>query len=306
MFDKTLEEHYLKQGAPDKPTYYIIRRISEFTGLLARYRMVMGHVRYALSKGWLPVVDMQNYPNAYLAPDKLGKENSWEYYFEQPLRIGIEEAYNGENIVLSHGEFVEPYPGHSMNFLEDRDLSLTEWRTLIELGLIKIKSDLWQEFSAERAKLFAPEERVLGVLLRGTDYVKLKLKNHPIQPPVEFAMSTVAEKLKEWKCDKIFLATEDKSIVEKFKEAFGKQCVILDREYVDYDPKKDKTLAKTRIERENDNYLQGKEYLTQIAILSMCNCFVGARCSGTSVVMMWQENFENTYFFNLGKYGVFK
>ncbi|MBR0290229.1 MAG: hypothetical protein IJQ82_14740, partial [Selenomonadaceae bacterium] len=100
MVDKNSEEHYIKKGDPDKPTNSIIRRLPDTTGLLARYRMVMGHVRYALSKGWLPVVDMQNYANPYLAPEKLGKENSWEYYFEQPLRIGLEEAYNGENVVL--------------------------------------------------------------------------------------------------------------------------------------------------------------------------------------------------------------
>ena len=26
---------------------------------------------------------------------KVGKENVWEYYFEQPFNIGIEEAYKG-------------------------------------------------------------------------------------------------------------------------------------------------------------------------------------------------------------------
>lgn len=101
MTDTNWDEHYIKRGDPTKPTYYVIRRRYEGTGLFARYIHYAGHIRRALSKGWLPVVDMQNYPNPYLSPEKFGKENSWEYYFEQPLRIGLEQAYGGENVILS-------------------------------------------------------------------------------------------------------------------------------------------------------------------------------------------------------------
>ena len=82
MFDKNPEEHYIKEGDRNKPTYYIIRSMDETTELSEMCLNVMGHVRYALSKGWLPVVDMQHYPNPYLSPEKLGQENAWEYYFE--------------------------------------------------------------------------------------------------------------------------------------------------------------------------------------------------------------------------------
>ena len=302
MVDKNSEEHYIKKGDPDKPTYYIIRRLPDTTGLLARYRMVMGHVRYALSKGWLPVVDMQNYSNPYLAPEKLGKENSWEYYFEQPLRIGLEEAYNGENVVLSNGDSVDPYPGHSLKFLEQQNESLTEWRMLVKLGLMKIKPELMEEISKVRESMFSPEDRVLGVILRGTDYLVRKLKGRPIPPPVEFAESTVNAKLKEWKCHKIFLATEDKRIIDPFQSTFGERCVILDRVYVDYNSLKDRFVSVCRIDRENDHFLQGKDYLTQMVLITMCNSLVAARCSGTTTVMMMQENFEHTHFFNLGRY----
>ena len=302
MFDNNPEEHYLKKGNPDKPTYYIIRRLPDTTGLLARYRMIMGHVRYALSKGWLPVVDMQNYPNPYLAPERLGLENSWEYYFEQPLRIGLEEAYNGENIVLSNGDSVDPYPGHSLKFLEKKNDSLTEWRMLVKMGLMKIKPELMEEISQVRENLFPPKERVLGVILRGTDYLVRKIKGRPIPPPVEFAQSTVNTKLKEWKCSKFFLATEDKKILEPFKNAFGDRCLILDRAYVDFNSLKDRVVSVCRIDRPNDHYLQGKEYLTQMVLLTMCNSLVAARCSGTTTVMLMRENFENTHFFNLGRY----
>lgn len=81
-------------------------------------------------------------------------------------------------------------------------------------------------------------------------------------------------------------------------------CVTFDREYVDYNPQTDRSTALSRIDRPNDHYIQGKDYLTQIVLASMCNSFVAARCSGSYSVMMMAENFEHTYFFNLGRYGV--
>lgn len=183
MTDTDWSEHYIKRGDPKKPTYYIIRRKEPDCGILSNFMVFAGHIRYALSKGWLPVVDMQNYPNAYLPPEKLGKENSWEYYFEQPLRIGLDQAYNAENIILSNGGANLPRPDTSgMAFLENRDNILTEWRMLLKLGLLKLKPALMQEIIAVRQKLFAPNDRVLGVHLRGTDYVAKRPHGHSIPP----------------------------------------------------------------------------------------------------------------------------
>lgn len=299
---KNWNEHYIKRGDPKKPTYYIIRRQFTRTGLFSNFVVFAGHIRYALSNGWLPVIDMQNYENPYLPPEKLGKENAWEYYFEQPLRIGLEQAYSGKNIILSYGNVVEPYPNDSMAFFENRNGSLTEWRMLVKMGLLKIKPELMEEISAVREKLFPKNEHILGVSLRGTDYTAIRPDDHPIQPPLEFALSTVSAKLREWQYTKIFLATEDKIITKVFKKVFKELCFTIDREYVDYTPGKWVTFC--RVDRENDYFLQGKEYLTELVLLSQCTSFIAARCSGTVGVMMLAEHFEHTYFFNLGRYGM--
>ena len=185
LIDTNWDEHYVRRGDPSKPTYYIIRRKWSDVGLFSNFIVFAGRIRRALENGWLPVVDMQNYPNAYLPPEKLGKENSWEYFFEQPLRIGLEQAYSGENIILCPESGI-PIPYDSMAFFENRGSILTEWRMLVKLGLLKIKPAIMQEIAAVRQKLFAPNDRVLGVLLRGTDYVTRRLNNHPIPPPGVF------------------------------------------------------------------------------------------------------------------------
>ena len=177
LIDKeNLEEHYVRKGDPSKPTYYIIRRKS-WPGLFATVTMVIAHIRYAVTNNWIPVVDMQNYPSGYLAPEKFGKENAWEYYFEQPRRIGLEEAYNGENIILSAQECPIAQPWGLLYMKED---ILSEWRMFVKLGFLKIKSEITEEVMTIRDKLFPP--KILGAHLRGTDYLNRPAR-HMIPPP---------------------------------------------------------------------------------------------------------------------------
>ena len=182
MTDTDWSEHYIKRGDPKKPTYYIIRRKEPDCGILSNFIVFAGHIRYALSRGWFPVIDLQNYPNNTLAPEKLGKENSWEYFFEQPLRIGLEQAYAGENVILNQNYIMMP-PWAKIKFYNPKNIVMAEWRMLVKLGLLKMKPALMQEIIAVRQKLFAPNDRVLGVYLRGTDYAARRPHEHPIPPP---------------------------------------------------------------------------------------------------------------------------
>ena len=177
-------EHYVKKGDPAAPTYYIIRRADTSVGLFSNYIVFAGHIKRALSMGCIPVIDMQNYPNNYLPPELLGKENAWEYYFEQPLRVDLKHAFEGENVLIATGHPVG-YPGSPSNydFFNNKNGILTEWRMLVKLGLLKIKSQIQKEIDDTYNKLFAPTDRILGVSLRGTDYIALRPYGHPIPPP---------------------------------------------------------------------------------------------------------------------------
>ncbi len=295
------EEHYVKQGDPSKPTYYIIRRKGVWPGLFATFSLVAGAVKYAITKGWIPVVDMQNYPSAYLPPEKLGKENAWEYYFEQPMGIGLEEAQNGDNIILSN-EFKMPIPWRMIFHWGSRKDILAEWKILVTRGFLKIKPEITEEVLAIRDKLFPPKERILGVHLRGTDYLT-RPHGHMIPPPTEYALKVVIERMREWKCDKLFLATEDINILKIFQESFGNYLLTFDKPYKDYKP--GKTVGYTRIERENDYFLSGKDYLIEMLLLSKCNSFIASGGAGNNCAMFFGENFDNVHVFDFGCYGIY-
>lgn len=125
-----------------------------------------------------------------------------------------------------------------------------------------------------------------------------------VSPPIELASKTVFNKLKERHCNKIYLATEDKNFVDIFKDVFKDLCITFDRKYVNYI---ENTFVGTiAIERENDTFLQGKDYLFQIVLLSTCDSFVLARCGAASPALMLAEKINNLFVFNLGNYGVYK
>ena len=179
-------EHYIKQDDPSQVTYYIIRNIFDNAGLFCCYNFFAGRIKYALSRGYIPIIDMQNYANPYLPTELIGKKNAWEYYFYQPLRIGLEVAYKGANILLSDGNPL-PYPerphGEVSESYDNKSKFLTEWRMMVKLGLLKLKPQIELEVDTLYNKLFGKNDRVLGVHLRGTDYILLKPQGHHIPPP---------------------------------------------------------------------------------------------------------------------------
>lgn len=78
--------------------------------------------------------------------------------------------------------------------------------------------------------------------------------------------------------------------------------MILDREYVDY---KSGKISLIRIDRKNDHFIQGKEYLMQMLLLSKCNSLVLTRCGGAIGAILFSGRIENMYTFELGNYGVY-
>lgn len=68
-------------------TFYVIRRRDAYCGIFSIYMTTLARIDEALKNGFIPVVDMQNSFNIYLNKKKIGKENAWEYYFEQPRGI---------------------------------------------------------------------------------------------------------------------------------------------------------------------------------------------------------------------------
>ena len=74
-----------------------------------------------------------------------------------------------------------------------------------------------------------------------------KPKNHPIQPDVSEIIKDAKKVMKEKRCNYVFVATEDKDILDVLKAEFGDKLLFLDqRRYSGKDMQSAQVLAQIK------------------------------------------------------------
>lgn len=286
-------------------TFYVIRRCDSHAGINSQFNTDMGHVRYAINRGWIPIIDMQNYPNEYLESQEKGCKNAWNFYFKQPFseQYSLEDVYQSRNVVLSSGMPLTVCPNDSMEFFTRPDL-IRMWNRYFE-KYVGFSSELSKEINNKFVQYLSGKKngRILGVSLRGTDYLN-KPYQHPVQPSIDQALEKTKRVMQEQRCEWVYLAAEDMQILDSYQREFGDKLIYI-KEVQMYDKLlPGENITSHSFDRKNDKYLRGMEYLTQKALLTKCNCLIGGRTSGNVAVMVWQPEYDYTYFWNLGRYGI--
>lgn len=283
--------------ANQNKTFFVVRRASCKIGLFSHVMTNIGLVDYAVRKGYIPVIDMQNTGNTYLESEQVGNVNAWEFYFKQPMGYGLKDIADSKNIILSDGLITEKndYPDICVVKEEDK---LLRWRKVFQ-NYLKIEDKLLHEFELEKEKLFG-NNRILGVLARGTDYVNLRPHNHPVQPTAAQIIDKAKKIMDRYSCIYIFLATEDKGIYEVMKNQFGDRLLTV--ETTRYITSGNENINDMHSERNADRYLKGKEYLMSVWLLSKCNCLVAGNVGGTHGALLMSPGYEYSYVFDLGLY----
>lgn len=296
---KYWEEHKVRYGkANQDKTFYVIRRRDLYCGLFSLFLTNLVRIDEAVKKGYIPVVDMQNDFNIYLAEDKIGKENAWEYFFKQPAGYSLKDISDSRNVIIGSGAVPVMFPYLDVKFLMGETGELQYWRNLTRkyIGL----SDKAKQFiDDEYDRLFDKGDKVLGVKCRGTDYAKGKPKNHPVQPTPRQAVEKAEEIFREQNCTKVFLATEDAEFYEIFTERFGDKLITNKTSYMEY---QGSSTGKEEYEQADGGFKAGMEYLTTTVLLARCDCLCAGCVSATVGALLLTEGYEYTYLFDLGIY----
>jgi hypothetical protein len=166
---------------------------------------------------------------------------------------------------------------------------------------IPIKKEIIIEANKKLNRIFTKSRNILGVLLRGTDYVANKPFGHPIPPKTEDVIKDVKLLDKKNKYDWIFLATEDNIIREHFIRGLGiKVKCLLNKRKIFYNYSEKKVFAYNIDYKKNINF--NKIYLLNIIILSKCLDLLAANTSGTIGIFILTKGFRNYKVYNLGYY----
>jgi len=278
--------------------FFIIRLNNPSLGLMAIYNCILGYLRIAENMGFIPIVDLKNFPNGYLEKDEVGQINAWEYYFEQPTIYTLEEVYRSKNVIFSSGVSPrEASPQVLAIFLNNKKKSKYYFHLINKY--LRIKKHILQHVDTQYLNIIG-KKRVIGTVSRGSDIINLN--GHAIQPKIEELIARSKKMLLKWNCDFIFLASEEAYVVEIFKKTFGGRLLINEsmriNEFKNYIP-----WVEISFDRENNKYLKGLEYLTTVIILSRCNCIIGSLVGATVGALAINEGtYENKFFYDLGVY----
>lgn len=281
-----------------KEIYYIIR-FNRKEGLLSMFFKTMAYVEFAEKNGYIPIIDMKNYPTMYTQNDN----NGWENFFSQPnnLDIDLKEIYTNKNYIVSGfednssvfinsslfgGYFSENYSNNVQKkvFIESHFMLNSEINKMIgkEMKQIDIKNKL-------------------GVFIRGTDCTSLKPKGHPIQPSFDLLKNKIDDFIFKYKeINGIYLVTEDLKLYQQFKKIYGDFITMsYEDNLIEY--KEGKLLYSTL--KNKDRVLQGREYLVRIILLSKCRYLITSITNGSVCALAFNgDQYKDRYIFNLGMY----
>lgn len=221
----------------------------------------------------------------------------WDWYFEQPFSqesFSVPPAATCERVKC----FFVP---HFSDIYDQKKRSL--WCNIYK-NFVRFNKKTSDYINQEYNELAFSSRRVLGVICRGTDYLRLKPAGHPIQPSISDIIQECKKIMSEYNYTHIYLATEERKIRDIFEESFPNLILENRRQYYDdiYDQNPNiQFIKEVKFNRENNNFLSGLEYLSSITLLSRCRALIGGNCGGTLGAIFLNDNkYEYTHIFDLG------
>ena len=279
--------------------FSIIRRL-ECTncGFFSLYMVYLGCILKYVTEGRIPIVDLQSYQNVYNKGNSL-KKNPWELFFYQPYNYTLDEVKKYANHAkYSHctSGFYRPNERNIYN----RTDKIAYWHNFSNT-YIPVRNEIMNEAKIIMKELFGNSRNILGVKVRGTDYVTRKSFRHSIQPQIEQVIFDVKEMDSKYNYDFIFFSTEDELIKNKFVPEFKNKIKLLNPNItLEYNFKKRTMINSYPKINGNLDYL--KNYILNIIILSKCLDLVTSRCNGAAAIFIISNGFRHTKVYDLGEY----
>tara|TARA_B110000305_G_C19462967_1_gene655824 strand:- start:4257 stop:5315 length:1059 start_codon:yes stop_codon:yes gene_type:complete len=201
-----------KFGEKNKNKIFYVIRVDHKggAGLFSNVLYVLNHLKISEKHGFIPIVDMENFPTRYNENERiLSTKNSWEYYFEPISKFKLKDVYSSKNVISTTGSSNDEM---SKNYKNDKNLKLLFHK------YIKIK-DMYLDNAKKFTDKNFKRNKVLGVHFRGTDMKKYP--NHPLPPTVRQITNLIDSAIAKYKFNKIFLVTEEIKYLRFLQNRYG-------------------------------------------------------------------------------------
>lgn len=301
-FKKIIKSKYLfKKQIEHNKKFAILIYKCKTCGLFSFYIHYLGCIKIFINKGYIPIIDLTSYPNVFNKFNyNYSNKNPWEFYFNQPYGYTLENvkkyAINKKKFICkpNHSDKPDKYSIYINKYL------IYFWHNYAN-KYIPIQKEIINEAKIIRKKLYKGLYNVLGVLMRGTDYIAMKPKNHCIPPKIETMIEDIKDMDKKYNYDWIFVTTEDDIIRKKLINAFFNKVKYLKSKILfKYNYKKKNFIVFNENIKINYNYM--KFYLINIIILSQSKDIICARTCGSEAAFILSNGFRNNKVYFLGEY----
>ena len=286
--DKYRNREIKKIKNNNKPIYYIIRRKPLGEGFFSNYFYVLSHIIYAKNKGWISVIDMNNYKTLYSEDSMfMDTENAWEYYFEQPQSVTLDAAYQSNNYVLSKDAYYGQLgvPVYEINHGQITKEMVKKLYPL-QKEYIPIKQYIIQEVD-DFYKRELENGINVGVHIRGTD-MKVRRHGHSLPHGLDEIINEIKRIEKKEQSITVFLCCDEKEVIETLSQMLSCR-VITTSAY------RSENTTTTGIHfqsdcRTNHKYLMGKEVLEDALLLARCQYLIcGVVSNVTSAAILFNN-----------------
>lgn len=199
-------------------------------------------------------------------------DNIFEYFFEQPQKLSIEEVKKSYNVIIDNNSidygFYDTYaPGREDDYIFlKKDI---EKFAFIQNKYIKLKREIQEEIDKSIKEIIG-DKRVLAVHARGADS-KLPYNRHPVPVEIKEYIRYTKMAMKYINATFIFLATDDNSILTAFLREF-KDKLLYYKDVERSDGTRMNCYGESK--REKHHYRLGLEIIRDVYTMASCTGFV--------------------------------
>ncbi len=260
------------------------------------HKNIMSLILYSLWRGYIPLISV-NEDN----PENI----QWEWYFQQPSRsfFEIDSLEEYESIVCPIN--TAQYTPEFEDLTDLQSVDFTIWNKLFRI--FTVFNEKTEHYIQQEIMQLGGGTDTMGVLMRGTDYLKLKPAGHPVQPEVTEIIDIVKNKLKEnSQYSKIYVATEEEKLFLDFKSHFTPKYVVQQnkRHYIGdiFVSNNCSYVSDVSLNIDDEIFVRGLDYLSSLVIISLCDGIVAGISGGVQGCMYLRNDFERCNLIYKGKY----